>query len=127
MAPHTLEQATMSGNGNGNGRSLLQLVVGDKKLLVEPLGLIGQYAVHLRVRAGEVKGPGWTVTHQGTGCSIWHVETEVEAIRVARWLDEKGPKIPEEAADTWAWRRSLTTTERTRLVAQLSEIAARQL
>jgi len=111
--------------GRVNEEIVLVLTTGRQMRIAPPIRF-GQYAAHPRVRSGEMSGPGWTVTHVGTGCLIWHVETESEAIQVAAWLDQNGPRIPEGKTEAQQWRQQLSASERTKLIAQLQQIAPRQ-
>lgn len=93
---------------------------------VEVVGTVGGYAIHPRVVGREAVGPEFTVTHIGSGISIWTVADFDAAIRVARFLDEKSG-IPQNATfeQMREYRDGLSPVERTSIYLQLQAIAPR--
>lgn len=86
--------------------------------------LVGAWAIHQRVWGGEAVGPGWTVSHQPSGIAVWQVETEQEALRVARFLDES-KILPETREAFLEWRVKASGPDKSKVMEQLSNIARR--
>jgi hypothetical protein len=97
---------------------------GKETVAIEPEAVIGGFALHRRIVGRRALGPQWTVTHRGTGRSVWTVEQFTDAIRVAEWLVEK-QYIPEDGDVCNAWADSLPDSDRTFLIEQLQLLAPR--
>lgn len=100
------------------------ILANQKRVKIVVDAVVGGFAVHQRVWGEKPVGPGWTVTHCGSGMSLWTVVDYDDALKVARWLDKKGA-IPEERAAFFEWKEKLSGPDRAKLIEKLQNIAPR--
>lgn len=62
------------------------------------------------------------MTHISTGRSVYHVQTEGEALRIARHLDEK-ESLPAGEAEMLHWLDHVSPKDKMQLLLRLADVA----
>lgn len=101
------------------------LLTKDRELLVEPVAILGDFAVHQMVVHGAAVGPGWVVSHVLTGYSLWQTSTEAFAYAAAEWFHFHGPIIPSEREEAIRWRDGLSMEYRREMARTIQGLAPR--